>query len=104
VKSADPSALGVRARCNGVEPAAKALLGNVPLTAVLVRAGLYGDAGATLGAARVDHGATTRGFHANQKTVGLLATGNRGLIGAFHGGVLTMVIRIDPPTRKEAAS
>jgi hypothetical protein len=39
---------------------------------------------ATLGAARIDHSATTAGLHANQKTVGTGATCLGWLVGAFH--------------------
>ena len=37
-----------------------------------------------LGAACVDYGATTTGFHAHTKTMGALAAGNGRLIGTFH--------------------
>lgn len=47
---------------------------------------LDGQTGAALGTARVDHAATTNGFHANEKAVGFLAAGNGGLIGTFHSG------------------
>jgi hypothetical protein len=39
---------------------------------------------AAFGSARIDHGATTTGFHANQKAVGTGATCLGGLVGAFH--------------------
>jgi len=42
------------------------------------------DACTALRAAGVDDGAAACGFHANQKTMGLLATGDGRLIGAFH--------------------
>ena len=39
---------------------------------------------AALGATRIDHSATTAGFHANQKAVGTGATCLGWLVGAFH--------------------
>jgi hypothetical protein len=39
---------------------------------------------AALGATRIDHSATTAGFHANQKAVGTGATCLGGLVSAFH--------------------
>jgi hypothetical protein len=44
-----------------------------------------GQALATLGTPRVDHGATTPGLHANQETVRAGTTGLGGLVGALHG-------------------
>lgn len=49
------------------------------------RHGLYSQTFATFGATCVQNSAATASFHANAKTVGALATGNGGLVGAFHG-------------------
>jgi hypothetical protein len=51
---------------------------------------------ATFGAARIDHGTATTGFHANQKTVGTGAADFGGLVSAFHLEFLIGSIRIDP--------
>jgi hypothetical protein len=44
---------------------------------------------AAFGATRVDHCATTTGFHANQKTMGTGAADFGGLVSAFHVKFLT---------------
>jgi hypothetical protein len=66
---------------------------------------LNSQALAAFGAARVDHGAATTGFHANQKTVGTGATDFGRLVSAFHLEFLTGSIRIHPiqqePTRED---
>jgi hypothetical protein len=60
---------------------------------------------ATLGAARVDYGATTAGLHANQKTMGTGAADFGGLVSAFHLEFLTGSVLIVPaqqqPTRED---
>jgi hypothetical protein len=48
---------------------------------------------AALGAASVDHGAATTGFHANQKAMGTGASGLGGLVGALHGRSLLLLNR-----------
>jgi hypothetical protein len=49
-----------------------------------MRVDLDSQAGAALGAARVDHGAAGLGFHAGAETVGALAANGRRLVSAFH--------------------
>jgi len=46
-----------------------------------------GQALAALGAASVDHGATTTGFHAHTETMGTFAASNGRLVGTFHDGL-----------------
>lgn len=48
------------------------------------RSVLDGQALAALGAARIDDGAATTGFHANAKAVGALAASDGRLVGTFH--------------------
>ena len=48
---------------------------------------LDGQTLAALGAASVDHGAATTGFHANAETMGTFATGDGRLVGTFHDGL-----------------
>jgi hypothetical protein len=51
---------------------------------------------AALGAACIDHGATTTGLHANQKTVGTGAADFGRLVSAFHLEFLTGSVLILP--------
>ena len=50
----------------------------------MARTGLDRQALAALGTARVDHGATTTGLHADQKAVGTSAANFGRLVSAFH--------------------
>ena len=52
---------------------------------------LDGQAFAAFGAAGIEHGAATTGFHANQKAMGTGAVDFGRLIGAFHGKILSRV-------------
>ena len=70
-------------RPNPQRHAARGLVQRLPNHAS--RHGLYSQALATLGATCVQNSAAATGLHANAETVGTLATGNRGLVSAFHG-------------------
>jgi hypothetical protein len=52
------------------------------------------------GAACIDHGTATTGFHANQETVGTGATDFGRLVSAFHLEFLTGSVLINPTQQK----
>jgi hypothetical protein len=69
-------------------------------TAVMGRIGIQcasnGQTFAPFGAASIDHGAATAGFHAHQKPMGAGAAGFGGLVSAFH----VIPIRYPDPSGK----